>query len=93
MEIDHVEGPSKGLFILKHEDGRSGTMSYSKAGQDKIIIDHTEVNPEFEGLGYGVKLVQAAVTFARENQVGIIPLCPFAKAMINKRPEWQDVLA
>jgi hypothetical protein len=29
---------------------------------------------------------------ARARGVQIIPLCPFAKAQINKTPDWHDVL-
>ena len=38
-------------------------------------------------------LVKRAVEDARRDGIKIIPLCPFAKAQIEKHPEWQDVLA
>lgn len=68
-------------------------MTYSVAGENKIIIDHTEVFPEFNGKGIGKKLVLEGVKYARENNLKIIPLCPFAKALFMKLPEVQDVLA
>lgn len=67
-------------------------MTYSWAGNDKFIIDHTEVNPEFNGQGVGKKMVLSAVEYARENNLKIIPLCPFAKAMFDKMQEIRDVL-
>ena len=67
-------------------------MTYSMAGTDKMIIDHTEVNPEFKGQGVGKKMVLAAVDFARANNIKIMPLCPFAKATFDKNFELQDVL-
>ena len=92
MEIIHEKTDSKGIFIAKEEGRKAGEMTYSQAGTDKIIIDHTEVNPEFKGKGVGKDLVYAAVAYAREHNIKIMPLCPFAKATFDKNEEIQDVL-
>ena len=67
-------------------------MTFVFAGEDKIIIDHTEVNEGNNGKGYGKMMVAKAVEFARRKNIKIIPLCPFAKSVIDKTPEFQDVL-
>jgi len=67
-------------------------MTFVFAGEDKIIIDHTGVNPGNEGKGLGKQMVAQAVTYARENNIKIIPLCPFAKKVFDKTPEFRDVL-
>lgn len=67
-------------------------MTFSVAGKDKIIIDHTEVNPEFNGKGVGKALVMTAVNHARQNQIKILPLCPFAKSVFAKDSSIRDVL-
>jgi predicted GNAT family acetyltransferase len=36
--------------------------------------------------------VRQGVEDARRDGIVIIPLCPFAKAQIERHPEWQDVL-
>lgn len=59
-------------------------MTYSRAGEDKIIIDHTTVSEQLRGQGVGRHLVEAAVNYAREQQIKIIPLCPYAKAAFEK---------
>lgn len=91
MEIKHSDDGAKGYFSAKEGDVKAGLMTYVSAGEDKFIIDHTEGNPEFKGIGR--KLLDAAVAYARENNKKIIPLCPFAKKMFDKTPEIQDVLA
>ena len=68
-------------------------MTYSWAGEHKFIIDHTEVNPAFNGRGVGKKMVLAAVEYARKNDLKIIPLCPFAKSVFDKTEEIRDVLS
>ena len=67
-------------------------MTFVFAGNDKIIIDHTEVNEGNNGKGYGKKMVSKAVEYAREKNIKIIPLCPFAKKVFDKTPEFRDVL-
>ncbi|HMQ00157.1 MAG TPA: GNAT family N-acetyltransferase [Cyclobacteriaceae bacterium] len=92
MEIHHEEFNSKGAFFLEDKGARLAEMTYSKAGEDKIIIDHTEVDASLKGQGVGKKLLDKAVNFARQNQLKIIPLCPFAKALMHKDPSFHDVL-
>ena len=67
-------------------------MTYSWAGTDKFIIDHTDVSDTLRGQGVGRYLLDAAVQFARDRQVKIIPLCPFAKSVFQKDANIQDVL-
>lgn len=93
MEIQQVNNEHKGFFKAVEEDKQAGKMTYSWAGEAKFIIDHTEVDPAFNGRGVGKKMVMAAVTYARENNLKIIPLCPFAKSVFGKVEEIRDVLA
>ena len=92
MNIQRIEHGSKGAFIIKENNERLAEMTYSKAGDKLIIIDHTEVSDVLRGKGAGKQLVQAAVEYARTNQLKILPLCPFAKAVFDKTPEFTDVL-
>lgn len=66
-------------------------MTYSKAGSERIIIDHTEVSDEARGEGLGKMLVYEAVQYAREHGLNILPLCPFARSVFSKNPDLRDV--
>lgn len=92
MEIKHQENQSKGKFYYAVEGKQLAEMTYTYAGNDKIIIDHTEVDDSLRGQGVGYKLVEASVQFARENNISILPLCPFANAVFRKKKEYSDVL-
>lgn len=92
MEIQHINNETKGFFKAVEDEKVAGKMTYSWVGDNKFIIDHTEVNPEFNGKGVGKKMVLAAVEYARENNLKIIPLCPFAKSVFDKVEEIRDVL-
>lgn len=68
-----------------------GESTYSKS-EKFWIIDHTLVEPGYEGQGIASKLVAEIVNQAREAKVKIMPLCPYAKREFEKRPEYRDVL-
>jgi len=67
-------------------------MTYSIPSSDFIIIDHTEVDPAFKGQGIGKQLLYKIVEMAREKNIKILPLCPYANAQFKKIKEIQDVL-
>lgn len=81
-----------GAFYIDVDGKHEAMMTFVFAGNDKIIIDHTEVNPGNEGKSYGKKMVKKAVEFAREKGIKIIPLCQFAKSVFDKTPDFRDVL-
>ena len=91
-DIRLEDGPSKGRYVYRL-DGHEALMTFSKAGDRLIIIDHTEVPPFFRGQGVGVALVARAVEDARAAGKEITPLCPFAAAQFRRHPEWTDVLS
>ena len=91
IEITREEGESKGRYVAR-VDGHEAEMTYSRMGEAAIIIDHTGVPNALRGRGVGLALVRRGVEDARAEGRRIVPLCPFAKAQIARRPEWQDVL-
>lgn len=92
MEIQQINDIKKGYFEATEDGKEAGKMSYTWAGDSKFIIDHTEVSDEFGGKGVGKKLLMATVDYARNNNLKIIPLCPFAKSVFDKTEEIRDVL-
>ena len=91
MEIEHFDDNKKGHFKAVENNTEAGIMTYVWAGDDKIIIDHTVGNPDFKGVG--IRLLNTAVAHAREKNIKIIPLCPFAKKMFDRTEDIRDVLA
>jgi predicted GNAT family acetyltransferase len=87
------ETSTKGSFDFILEDKIKASMTFSKAGDELIIIDHTEVDDSLKGKGIGLQLVQEAIKWAKTNNKKIIPLCPFAKSVFDKHPEFGEVLS
>ncbi|MBX3567011.1 MAG: N-acetyltransferase [Rhizobiaceae bacterium] len=82
---------SKGRYVHRAGDAEA-EMTFTRAGDHLIIIDHTLVPDAFRGQGVGVRLVARAVEDARVSGKKIMPLCPFANAQFRRHPEWADVL-
>ena len=93
MKIERSEDGNRGKFYIEENEKQIALLNYKKSGDGVITIDHTEVDPNFRGENIGEDLVVEAVKFARENDLKIVPTCPFAKKVIDDKPEFQDVLA
>ena len=92
MKIQHQETSSKGEVFVEQENERVAEMTYSWAGDDKFIIDHTWVSELLRGQHVGRQLLDVLVNFARDKGVKILPLCPFSKSVFDKDPSIHDVL-
>ena len=92
VTVQFEESDTKGRAYLDQDGATVGEMTYSKAGADLIIIDHTEVAESMRGKMAGKKLLVAVVEMAREKGIKIMPLCPFARAMFQKDASLRDVL-
>ena len=91
IQITREDAANGGRYVTV-VDGHEAEMTYSRAGTSRIIIDHTGVPEALKGRGVGKRLVEAAGKDARAEGFKIIPLCPFAKATLDRTPEWQDVV-
>ena len=65
MDIKQIEHGSKGAFVIEQDYERLAEMTYSKVGENMIIIDHTDVSDKLRGQGVGKQLVMKAIEYAR----------------------------
>lgn len=91
-DITLEETPGKGRYVYR-ADGAEAEMTFSKAGDHLIIIDHTGVPDAFRGQGVGLALVLRGVLDARAAGKKVLPLCSFAAAQFRRHPDWSDVLS
>lgn len=93
MDILQKQNGSKGSFYVQPGDEVLAEMTYSMTGDSLMIIDHTEVSDELRGKNVGYQLVKTAADYARQHHIKIIPLCPFAKSVFDRKAdEFKDVL-
>lgn len=92
MTLLHVDDGMKGKFFIEMDGKELACMTYVWAGNDRMMIDHTEVDDQLRGQSAGKKMVLQAVEFARSKGVKIVPLCPFARSVFDKEESLRDVL-
>jgi predicted GNAT family acetyltransferase len=93
MLIQQKQEGSKGSFYVEEAGTVLAEMTYTMTGTELMIIDHTEVSDELRGKNVGYQLVKAGVEYARTNHIKILPLCPFAKSVFDKKgAEFADVI-
>lgn len=84
---------NEGNFELVEEGARLGFMELLLTDSGRLVIKHTEVDPQHGGKGIGKKLLEAVVDFAREKNYRILPICPFAKNLMMRDPErYQEIM-
>jgi len=93
MLILHKQVGTKGLFYVGQDGAIEAELVYHLTGEGNMVIEHTEVDDSLAGKGVGRQLVETAVDYARTHNIKIIPVCPYAKSLFDKLPEWKDVLA
>lgn len=70
---------------------RAGVLVMSRLSPHRLLIDHTQTFTGFEGRGLGKRLVVEAAEWARANGQQLMPLCPFARQILDRLPEYADV--
>lgn len=72
-----------GKFTLLVDAIEVGDVHFRRRREDAISINHTYVKREFEGRGYGKKLVERVILYADENQLNLSTSCWFADKIIQ----------
>ena len=67
-------------------DGVTAELRYEVRG-GRLVLIHTGVPDELAGHGVGGRLVEAAVARAARDGLDLVPLCPFARAWIDRHRE------
>lgn len=92
MKIQHKEGKTRGMFFIEEDGEIIAELVYGNGGENIIVIEHTEVDDRLRGQNIGYELVHRTVEYARMHGLKVSPVCPFAKAVFDKKPDFGDVL-
>mgnify|MGYP001333982923 len=84
MEFRHINSETNGFIKAVDNETQMGIITYYWDDEKTIVVDHTEVNPLFEGNGIGSLLVNEILRYVDQNNLNIIPLCPFVKVVMQR---------
>lgn len=79
-------------FELETE-GKRSIIVYKKVDDETLALLHTEVDPSLEGKGVGSHLVEETLTYVEQNNLKIVPLCPFVAVYLKRHPAWNRVVS
>lgn len=83
---------TKSFYVGDSEEKPLAEMTFVPSGDNIVIIDHTYVSDELNGQGVGKLLLKELVDWARKEDKKIMPLCPYAKAQMEKNEEYHDII-
>ena len=66
--------------------GKLCRADYRRSGNELQMI-HTEVPIEARGRGIAGELVRAALAYADEERLDVVPLCSYVRAFLQRHPE------
>lgn len=93
MEFTNNQSGNGGFITLNDNSEEIGRLTYTIFPEDqKLIISFVLVHPQFEGKGMGKRLVDEAIRFARENQLRIYPHCSYARSVMTRMNDVDDIL-
>jgi len=70
---------------------RRGFIDYY-AFNHVVIIVHTEIDPRWEGKGYGSRLARLALDYFRSENRHVVPVCGFFAHQVRRYPEYADLV-
>lgn len=77
----------KRIDLYTDDGAHVGEIEYMRGGNNELFATHTEVFKDNEGKGYGSQLVDALAAYAAKTGAIIEPVCPFVKALFQRKPE------
>ena len=90
QDIPVVHNADASRFEVTAGD-ETAVAEYRRVG-DAIYFTHTVVPEAMEGQGIGSALAHTALTYAREQRLGVVPQCRFIAAYLQRHREFQDLV-
>lgn len=90
-QTEHVVNNAKKFRFEVISGALISKLDY-RLGRDTMALIHTEVPDELQGQGIGSAMVRTALQHARDNELIVLPYCPFVAAYLERHPEWSDIV-
>ena len=74
-----------------HIGEQIAVLEYTRA-TGLIVYNHTEVPSSLEGQGIASQLAKTALEYARDQNLKVMPLCPYVAAYIRRHPEYREIV-
>ncbi len=90
--MDVVHDEERHRFVLARPGGEA-TLDYAMVDDHTVDFQSTFVPASLRGANLGTVIVKAALEWARERQLKVVPSCWFVSNVVNRHTEYRDLLA
>ncbi|MFC3418069.1 GNAT family N-acetyltransferase [Salinicoccus hispanicus] len=80
------------FFVGEDELNPEAKIVFSVDDDQDYVVQETQVNDELGGQGVGNQLVETMAEFAQQEERKIVPLCPFAKDVMEKDDSMKQLI-
>jgi predicted GNAT family acetyltransferase len=91
MDVEVTDSPERSRYEATVDGSPAGFAAYRLLGE-RLVLTHTEVDPDREGQGVGAALARGALDDARERGLMVQPMCPFVAGWIERHPDYADLV-
>jgi predicted GNAT family acetyltransferase len=84
IEREELNGTHE--FVLRIDGERFGFLEFTRPDTGVMCIEYVEVALELRGSGLGQQLVRKAVAFAKDAGLRVVPICSYARAVMQRDP-------
>ncbi|MCE6987758.1 GNAT family N-acetyltransferase [Dyadobacter sp. CY323] len=81
-----LDNRGRGGFYLEKDGKQIGEMVVGLS-ETTLTVYHTEVDPEMEGQGFAKKMFDEMVSYARDQELLVMPLCEYVHAQFRRHPD------
>ncbi len=92
ISIDREELNGVHEFVLRIDGERLGFLEFTRPEVGLMRIEYVEVSPELRGKGLGRQLVAKAIEFAKDTELRVVPICSYARVVIERDPAMRTLL-
>lgn len=72
-------------------DGQLSVLDYTQEN-GRMLYTHTGVPTTLRGRGIAGQLAHAALDYAREENLAVVPLCSYVASYVREHPEYQALV-
>ncbi|MFL2099458.1 GNAT family N-acetyltransferase [Desemzia sp. FAM 23991] len=82
-------------FYKNDESGKMiAEITYIPSGEDKVLVDHTFVDPSLRGQGVAEQLVDRTVQEMETEGKKMVAVCPYVVSLFERKSDkYQDIIA
>ena len=92
MKFENNNSGNGGFITLNNDAEEVGRLTYTIFPEEnKLVISFVLVHPKFEGRGMGKFLVGEAIKYSRENGWKVYPHCSYARSVMARMSDIEDV--